>query len=268
MAGLLQDTVLRDSQFRVLTTIMRDVSGVNLTPGKETLVHSRITGRLRALGLSGFDEYVALLQSAHGQAEVVQLVDALTTNKTSFFREPEHFRYLEQVVFPEAISRGGLTAWSAGCSSGEEAYTIAMLARDGMPATRTRILATDISTRVLARATAAEYSDDTIAAVPRPLVAKHFEQLNRDSWIVDAKTRELVVFARLNLMTPWPMRKLFDVIFCRNVMIYFERDVQQKLVHRFSTMLRPGGVLFVGHSESLSGIEHELRYVQPAVYIK
>jgi chemotaxis protein methyltransferase CheR len=204
--------------------------------------------------------------------ELAHMVDLLTTNKTSFFREPAHFDVLRDAVVPAfGAAPGGLRLWSAGCSSGEEPYTMAMVLREALadPAWRgARILATDISERVLARARAGVYPDETAADVDPALLRRHFARDPEGGWAAGAALRARIQFAPLNLMGPWPMRGPFHAIFCRNVMIYFDKPTQGALVNRYYDLLAPGGYLFVGHSESLSAVDHAFAYVQPAVYRK
>ena len=201
------------------------------------------------------------------------MVDALTTNKTSFLRERAHFDYLRDSLLPTL--NHPVRIWSAGCSSGEEPYTLAMLLLDhNMTGTArdAQVLATDISQRMLATAQAGVYPAEIMSDVPVEWRRRYWARLdlNQPGGSVSATPllRSVVKFASLNLMDHWPMRGPFDAIFCRNVMIYFDKQTQQRLVERFSDLLRPGGHLFVGHSESLTGTSHQLRYVQPAVYVK
>jgi chemotaxis protein methyltransferase CheR len=268
----LDDRQLRPSHFQAIAHLMREITGINLTPGKESLVRSRLAPRLRALRIVSFDEYVALVQSTSGADELRRMIDVLTTNKTSFFREADHFRFLDDVVFSRAIVSGRAPRiWCAGCSTGEEPYSIAMLARELLPKDLTssmRILATDISTRVLTQASRGQYREEIIGDLPPMYPSRHLIRDDAGSFRVSDDVRSMVCFARLNLMEDWPMRDQFDVILCRNVMIYFERTTQSSLVRRFTRMLAPGGHLFVGHSESLTGLDHDLRYVQPAVYVR
>jgi chemotaxis protein methyltransferase CheR len=257
------------AHFARIASLVKYVAGIDLRPGKEGLVRSRLASRLRMLGVGTFDAYLEHLDADASGAELVHMLDVLTTNKTSFFREPEHFRLLQDEVLPAA--RGPVRIWSAGCSTGEEPHTAAIVLRetlDGSAFADARILATDLSTRVLARAREGVYAAELLGDVPPQLVRRHFVPSPRGDGMVrvaDA-TRAAVRFARLNLMARWPMKGPFDVIFCRNVMIYFDKATQESLVNRFASLLAPGGWLFVGHSESLSGIRHDLRYVQPAVY--
>ncbi len=260
---------LDDADFRRIAEITYRVAGIDLKRGKEGLVRARLARRLRALGLAGFPEYLAHVQGERSGAELREMVDALTTNKTSFFRESQHFDFLRETVLPATAGREA-RVWSAGCSSGEEPYTIAMVLRDTLAerdADRARILATDISARVLDRARAATYTADMVGEMDPALVRRHFTAAAGGYRVAD-RLRRMVSFARLNLMGEWPMRGPFDVIMCRNVMIYFDKPTQARLVARFHELLAPGGHLFVGHSESLTGLDHRFGYVQPAVYVK
>jgi len=261
---------LSPTEFRRVAELTRSVAGINLQPGKEGLVRARLGRRLRALGLDGFPAYLARLDADADGSELKAMVDALTTNKTSFFREAPHFEYLAASVLPALVAAGRAPVlWSAGCSSGEEPYSLAMVLRDELPApllAAARILATDISARVLERAMAARYAPDAVADVPDVMRHRHLTRLADGEWAVAPETRRLVHLARLNLMGHWPMRGPFDAIFCRNVMIYFDKPTQMRLVARFAELLAPGGYLFVGHSESLTGLAHGFAYVQPAVY--
>ena len=267
---------LTEAQFRRISALAYRAIGINLQLGKEGLVRSRLSKRLRELGLSSFDAYLEHIESEAGRPELAQMVDALTTNKTDFFREIEHFHFLREHVLPALTrdGRGRLRIWSAACSSGEEPYSIAMLLREELPSLDrmdVRILATDISARVLARARDGEYGEATLAPVSQALLRKYFTPLGPASsqrYRASDGLRSLVRFARLNLIGPWPMRGPFDVIFCRNVMIYFDKATQERLVARFWELLAPGGYLLVGHSESLTSLAHDFRYLRPAVYVK
>ncbi|MEO6444251.1 MAG: CheR family methyltransferase [Gemmatimonadaceae bacterium] len=262
---------LTEAQFRHVGDLVTSISGIQLPTGKQSLVRSRLLKRLRALGIFSIQEYLDRMAADRTRAELAEMVDVLTTNKTSFFRELEHFRLLRETVLPQLAAHGGpMRIWSAGCSSGEEPYSIAITAREslGPAAPRLRVLATDLSARMLRLSSDAEYGAAAIAQVPAALRAAHFVSVpeRTDVRRVAAPTRELVRFARLNLMDAWPMRGPFDVIFCRNVMIYFDKKTQERLVARFAELLAPGGYLCVGHSESLSGLRHQLTYVQPATF--
>jgi chemotaxis protein methyltransferase CheR len=257
---------LSSDAFQRISTTMEEVAGIRIPAGKEMLVRSRLAKRLRALGLPDFRSYLELMDADPTGAELTRMVDALTTNKTAFFRESAHFEHLATEVLP-ALDGAGLRIWSAGCSTGEEPYTLAMLlAEEGVGPRSARILATDISDRALAHARNAEYPASTLEGVPAALRKRYFEQTSEGQFRVEQGIRSQVAFARLNLMADWPMRGPFDVIFCRNVMIYFDREIRERLVRRFHDLLRAGGYLYVGHSESLTGLDHPFRYVRPAVY--
>jgi len=257
-------------EFRRACAIVYDVAGISMTDGKEGLVSSRLSKRIRELGLPGFPEYLARVE--RDDAELAEMVDRLTTNKTNFFREAAHFDWLRDRVLPMAEGRM-LRLWSAGCSSGEEPYTMAMVlheATGGRP--NAGILATDISGRMLAKARDGMYLPETVADVEPALIQRHFQPAKSEAGAARMQVREhvrrMVRFARLNLMEAWPMRGPFDAIFCRNVMIYFDRPTQERLVNRFYDMLVPGGYLFIGHSETLHALEHGYSYAAPAAYVK
>jgi chemotaxis protein methyltransferase CheR len=202
------------------------------------------------------------------------MIDALTTNHTSFFREPAHFDFLANSVLPELAGRERISIWSAACSSGEEPYSIAFCLLKHLPAPdgrKIRILATDISTRVLSNAQRGAYPAERFQSIP-PAELRQFLLRGEDQWRgwfqVKKPVREMIEFRRVNLMESLADLGHFPVIFCRNVMIYFDKDTQQSLVQRLTDRLEPGGYLFIGHAESLNRISHGLEYIQPAVYRK
>ncbi len=262
--------------FERISSLMYEISGVRLPSSKIGMVRSRLRRRLPALGLPGFPEYANLVESGCAQEEISTMVNLLTTNKTSFFREEPHFDFISDELLPQIRqSERPLTIWCAGCSSGQEPYSLAMLLREGLPhfgPDTVRILATDLSSRVLEVAKTGIYEADLVEAVRADMRKRAFRPVTngtgeRAFQVVDP-VRSVVKFARLNLMTTWPMRGPFDLILCRNVMIYFDKPTRERLVQRFSDLLAPGGHLFVGHSEGLNNLQHDLRYVQPAVYQK
>jgi chemotaxis protein methyltransferase CheR len=266
------DSDLSPAQFERITEMLHAHAGIRMREGKEGLVRARLTKRLRTLGLADFAQYLQYLEQDKSRQEFTEMVDVLTTNKTSFFREASHFDFLREDVFPTL--RGPVRLWSAGCSSGEEPYTLAMLCREGLTDIATRdvkILATDISHRVLATAKAGVYPADQMQDVPPAWLQSYWTRRDLNGRLAYAAGRpltSLIAFAKLNLMARWPMKGPFDAIFCRNVMIYFDKATQQQLIDRYYALLRPGGHLFVGHSESLTGLTHQFRYVQPACYVK
>jgi chemotaxis protein methyltransferase CheR len=265
---------LSGSEFRKISEMMYRLSGVQLPPGKEGLVKTRLNKRLRALGIDSYDRYLKYVEEDRSREELTSMIDLLTTNKTSFFREMQHFDFLRTEVLPALFERSAAVRfWSAGCSSGEEPYSIAVLSLEEHPKSGAdiRILATDISNRMLRKAGEALYTEEEIKPLPPLLRQKYFRVETHSGnrlYRVMEGPRSLVRLAKLNLMHSWPMRGPFDVIFCRNVMIYFDRAAQQDLVRRFWQLLVPGGYLFVGHSESLTALAHNFRYIQPAIYRK
>ncbi|WP_434479703.1 CheR family methyltransferase [Gemmatimonas sp.] len=271
--ALFAECELTAAQFARIAHVLHEHAGIRMREGKEGLVRARLTKRLRKLGLNDFDSYLDYVEREPGRQEFAEMIDALTTNKTSFLREATHFDFLRDSVFPTLS--GPVRIWSAGCSSGEEPYTLAMLCHEAFPdiATRdVRILATDISHRVLAQAKAGVYPAENMSDIPAPWIQKYWARKQdaggRAVFDAEKNLRRHVTFAKLNLMERWPMQGPFDAILCRNVMIYFDKATQQQLVERYWGLLRPGGHLFVGHSESLTGLAHKFRYVQPAVYVK
>lgn len=287
-------SVLKASQFRRIQEYLHEHTGIHLQDGKQQLVKSRLGKRLRALKLGSFDEYFEFLESDATGEETIHLVDVLTTNKTSFFREPEHLEFMRRHVLPDLHPHDPVRIWSAGCSTGQEPYTLAMFLCDewkDLDRRDVRILATDISKQALARARLARYRASELVDVSSGTLERYFipqpsgtassgpagrgtpvdgdiEDEGEETFAVHPRVTGLVRFARLNLMEEWPMKGLFNVIFCRNVMIYFDKATQERLVKRFWEVLQAGGYLFVGHSESLTSVEHPYTYVQPAVYRK
>ncbi len=248
--------------------------GITLKAGKEALVRARLTKRLRALKIHSFSEYIKYLENSDNKRDELSLmVDVMTTNKTSFFREIAHFDFLVKTVLPKLTDRR-LRFWSAACSSGEEPFSLAMYLLERMPGVEFRdvkILATDISPSILEKARKATYEEGVLMDLPPNFLRKFFAKVGDSHpriYQVRDDVRKMVRIARLNLLHPWPMKGPFHIIFCRNVMIYFDRRTQETLVNRFWDILNPGGYLFVGHSEGMSGVKHKFRYVQPATYMK
>ena len=267
--------VLTEKQFARISRLAYEQFGLSLRAGKEALVRSRLTKRMQAHGLTSFDQYIDMVERKGQIDELRAMIDALTTNQTSFFREPQHFLFLRDEVMPELRTGGGpLRFWSAGCSTKEEPYTLSIVLHETVRDPESmdcRILATDISERVLASARQGVYSVERLRGVPGKYLERYFTKTGSGSesgYAVAGSLRSTVRFARLNLIHRWPMKGPFDVIFCRNVMIYFDLPTRNEMTHRFAEMLRPGGHLFVGHSESLAQTTSGLVYVQPAVYRK
>jgi chemotaxis protein methyltransferase CheR len=260
---------------RLCELIYRE-AGIALGTEKKIMLEARLKRRLKALELASYREYCAMLFSRDRPTdELLHLIDAVTTNKTDFFREPRHFDFLTTRALPDLIARNRpgqpLLVWSAGCSSGEEPYTLAMVLSeyaDTHPGFRFRIMATDISTTVLARADRGVYTDEVVAPVPAALKRKYFLR-DRDSGLVRVtpELRRLVEFRRLNFMdADYGIEEKADAIFCRNVIIYFDRPTQERILGRLASCLAPQGYMFVGHSETLHDMNLPLAPVAPALY--
>lgn len=255
--------LLTMADFRQIAAILHDDAGISLSEAKAALVYARLAKRLRALGLSSFRDYCALVSSGNAVDERQKLVAALTTNVTKFFREKHHFDHLQRTALPQLIARarrgGQVRIWSAGCSNGQEAYSAALVILQMMPDVLDcdfKILASDIDPNMIAEGRAGLYSDVAVEDVPAELKSRWLRKV-RDGgelkWQVPDEARELVAFRELNLFARWPMKRPFDVIFCRNVAIYFDKDKQAELWARFAGTLLPGGFLYIGHSERIAG---------------
>ncbi len=265
---------LTANEFATVAALAREQFGLELGIGKEQLAAARLGKLMRKLGFKVFRDYYRHVQSDRTGEALVKLIDVLTTNHTSFFREPAHFDFLVQRVFAEHTEHGPMRIWSAASSTGEEPYTIALTAREHLGAQSPilpRILATDISTRVLETARKGLYAAERFQGEIAPWMRKHLlrgEGRWQGWYRMRPEILAMVEFRRVNLIEPLPAVGRFAVIFCRNVMIYFSRSTQELVVNGLTSCLEPGGYLFVGHSESLTGIEHGLQQVQPAIYRK
>ncbi len=268
---------MNDKDFKRFSEFIHAECGIKLPSSKKTMVEARLQKRLRQLGMATFREYNDFLFSPAGLAEELgQLIDAITTNTTEFFREPRHFEILRATVLPawskEHLQERKLRLWSAGCSSGEEPYTLAMVLSEfaeDLPGFRFSILATDISTQVLAKARRAIYPEDRVAGMNYELKRKYLlrsRDRQRKLVRIAPALRDVVTFSRLNFMGEFRFSEPMDIIFCRNVMIYFDRGTQEALLKKFCRQLRQDGHLFIGHSESLTGMDLPLRQVFPTVY--
>ncbi|MCG5243542.1 CheR family methyltransferase [Azospirillum doebereinerae] len=262
---------LDEGDFRFVAELARQRTGIQLNDSKRGLVQSRLVKRLRALNLSTIGEYIGLLRSPRGETEMVSLLNALTTNVTAFYRERHHFAHLtEAVVEPWRAQGGGrLRLWSAACSTGEEPYTLALTLLKAAPdAGRlgARILATDLDTGALDRAEAGVYRGEVVRDAVPPDLRRHFRPHDDSRVTVGPEPRALVSFGHLNLLERWPVNGPFDAIFCRNVMIYFDRETKTTLCRRLAALLRPGGFLYLGHSESLLDRRIPLRPIGGTIY--
>jgi len=266
---------LTSRELKAVIRLVYEKSGIALHEGKRALILSRLQKRLKATGARTVGDYLRRLEADPGGGELVALLDAMTTNHTSFFREPRHFAFLGERVVPELLARhtgGALDVWSAACATGEEPYTLAITLLEAVPAaaaSRIRVLASDLSTRALRIAREGVYRIDKVKPVPPALLKRYFERgLGDQAGLarVRHEVRRLIEFRPLNLLEITSLGRLFPVIFCRNVLIYFDRTVQQRVVSMLERHLAPGGYLFVSHAESLNGLAHGLEVVAPAVY--
>ena len=270
---------LSEEAFQAIRELVYSRFGINLTDQKRNLVVGRLQKVVRSLGMDSFEEYIAYVREEKTGGALEMLVNRISTNHTFFFREKAHFDFFSGHALPEAVARlraqrsFDLRIWCAGCASGEEAYTLVMLMLQHFGADYRRwdagLLATDISGRALEIARRAVYPDDRVAQVPEEFKRKYFSHIGPDQWQVKKIVRDEVTFRRLNFMRPsFPFKRPFQVIFCRNVMIYFDQPTRETLVRRLYDLTVPGGYLMIGHSESLRRETTGYEYVMPAVYRK
>lgn len=267
---------ITQKEFSQLTTFIKANYGIYLKAEKEALVIGRLQNVLIQNGFNNFSEYYDYIIADKTGIAISQLLDKITTNHTFFMREADHFNYFRDVVLPyeyEKITDRDLRVWSAGCSSGEEPYTLAMIIDEFLGFEKSRwdakILATDISSKVLNEAISGIYSKDEVDTLPAKWKLNYLMKQDTENYIFNEKVKNEVIFRKFNLMEPnFPFKRKFHVIFCRNVMIYFDEITKVNLVKKFYDLLEPGGYLFIGHSESLNREETSLKYVMPAVYRK
>jgi chemotaxis protein methyltransferase CheR len=264
-----------DREFSFLSGLVSRHTGIMLAENKKNMVYSRLTRRLRVLGLSTFKEYCDLVQSAEGDAEMGNLVNALTTNLTSFFREKHHFEHLRDSVLKPLLAtspRGGkLRIWSAGCSAGMEPYSIAMTVKNtfkDMEKWDARILATDIDTNMLDCGRKGKYSIEQLDKIPASYQNRVQVSADGEHIIMPDDIRQIIAFKQLNLLEEWPMSGKFDAVFCRNVVIYFDKPTQRKLFERIADLIKPDGWLYIGHSENLHNISDRFEPLGHTIYRK
>jgi chemotaxis protein methyltransferase CheR len=264
-----------DADFNALRALVHRLTGISLSDTKRTLVYGRLSRRLRALRLDSFIAYRQLLESDPDGLEMVEFCNALTTNLTSFFRESHHFEYLQQhVLQPVKAAPPGhrIRIWSAGCSTGEEPYSIAMSACEVLGENLRadlKILATDLDSNVLARARRGVYTPDQVKGISPTRLARFFGQTQDNGlpvYVVKPAVSRLITFKQLNLMQELPMRGPLDVIFCRNVVIYFDKQTQRKLFQRYAKLQRPRDILFIGHSESMFKVSEAYTLIGKTIY--
>ena len=264
-----------DRDLEAITRLVYEKSGIALHAGKRALVTARLQKRVKQGGFATFAQYLKHVLGDTSGDELTTLLDAIATNHTSFFREAQHFEFLRDVVLPPLAARGDGTpilGWSAACSTGEEPYNIAMTCLDRLgeeACRRVRLLASDMSTKALKAARTGVYKAERVEGVPIETLRKHFQKglgAQHGTVRVSPRVQQLVEFRQINLLELPPPGQPFDFIFCRNVMIYFDKQVQQRVVQALERRLAPGGYLFISHSESLNGTSHGLTWVAPAVY--
>jgi len=264
---------LTDGELAGIVRLVYEKSGITLHAGKRALIVARLHSRVRTGGFRSFNEYLKAVRSDKSGRELGLLLDAIATNHTSFYREPQHFTFLRDTVVPRWRASIGrpLQIWSAACSTGEEPYTIVMTLVDcgAMSTGRVQVLASDLSSKALARARAGVYPMDKVQELPVDVLRRYFEKgvgTHAGTVRVQPHVRQAVQFQQLNLLEITDLGHRFDAIFCRNVMIYFDKSVQQRVVSMLERHLRPGGFLFISHSESLNGVSHGLHWVAPSIY--
>ncbi len=265
------DAVLNDQEFAQFCGLIYRIAGISMSAAKKPLISSRLAKRVKFHQLASYGDYYRMITSATGLDELQIAVDSLTTNETHFFREPKHFDFLRQRVIPSRQAGRGLRVWSAACSSGEEPYSIAMLFDELMGSEPWEVVASDISSRILDRARSGLFPMERMPEIPKPYLSRYCLKGTGEydgSLLIEKNLRERVRFMPHNLTEIAPKLGLFDVIFLRNVMIYFDAETKRQVVSRLLPLLRPGGYFLVGHSETLNGVTDAVKLVQPAVYQK
>lgn len=270
-----REFTLSDAEYRSIRDRVYDLAGIKLGDQKQDLVYSRLTKRLRLLGLADFTSYLKLIDSPEGKDEIEFMLNALTTNLTSFFREGHHFEHMKSIALQSCLDKQNgfdrhLRIWSSACSTGEEPYSIAMTLLESkidLSNVDARVLATDINTDVLNQASTGRYSATITAKCPATCKAYFRPGPDGDSQMTSA-VKDLIRFRQLNLLGKWPMKRQFDIIFCRNVLIYFDNKTKTQLVNRFVDALKPEGWLYLGHSESASGTHPALEPTGRTIYRK
>ena len=263
--------VLHDQEFAQFRDLIYRVAGISLSQAKKQLVSSRLAKRVRHHNLTTYGEYFRLITSPHGKAELQVAVDSLTTNETHFFREPKHFDFLRRQVIPARRAGRGLRIWSAACSSGEEPYSIAMMLDELLEKEPWEVVASDISSQILEKARNGLYSEERIPEIPKHYLSRYCLKgvgEYHGTMLIEPSLRDRVRFMSHNLLEVPSGLGEFDVIFLRNVMIYFDQETKRQVVSRLLPLLRPGGYFLIGHSESLNGVTEDVQLVVPAVYRK
>ncbi|XZE20460.1 CheR family methyltransferase [Pirellulaceae bacterium SH449] len=277
----LQDRSLTSKEYQTVKSLIYQFAGIALTDYKQVMVQGRLNKRMRKLEIDSYRAYLDYLQDPSNTEEVTHFINVMTTNKTDFFREPHHFEYLARTAFPEVVKRAEKTGekrlriWCSASSTGEEPYTIAMAVREYFGAAHgwdIKILASDIDTEVLSAAEEGTYQPERVSELPSELLKRYFErptQLTDGNFVVKSALRDLLTFRKINLHdSKWPIHTAFDMIFCRNVMIYFDSAAQSKIINHFGDYLKQDGLLFIGHSESIFGLSDQFALMGDTIYKK
>jgi len=274
----MRDFELTDREFNQIRKLVIEHTGISLSDAKRNLVYGRLSKRLRKMNIDDFRSYIQLLETPAGKDELANFTNAITTNLTSFFRENHHFDFLKSNVLPNLLRTNADTRkiriWSAGCSTGEEPYSIAMAIREIIPENKDwdiKILATDLDTNVLAHAKLGIYSLERINNLSKPRLKKWFlrgKGERADSVKVRSELQSIISFKQLNLMDAWPIKNQFDIIFCRNVVIYFDKPTQKVLFKRYHDMLKNTGHMFIGHSETMFKVSDDFKLIGNTTYVK
>ena len=262
---------ITEQEFTQFQKLIYDIAGINLSAAKKPLVSGRLAKRLAHHGAGSYGDYFRILQKDAGHGELQIAVDLLTTNETYFFRESKHFDFLRDKILPGHRAGRPFRVWSAACSSGQEPYTIAMVLADVLGEIPWEVMASDLSTRVLERARTGHYALEQAKHVPKHYLGRYCMKgvgAQEGTFLVDRAIRSRIKFDQINLNRSLPQVGEFDVIFLRNVMIYFDTETKQRVVQRLAGQLKSGGYLLIGHSESLNGISEGLTVVMPAIYRK
>ncbi|RIX43105.1 MAG: protein-glutamate O-methyltransferase CheR [Rhodocyclales bacterium GT-UBC] len=260
---------LSTQEFQLFRNLIYKQAGISLSDAKKPLVAGRLSKRLRQLELNSYTEYFRRVQGDGKELQVA--IDLLTTNETYFFRESKHFDFLREQILPGAIGRGPFRIWSGACSSGEEPYTIAMVLAEVLGTRPWEIVASDLSSRVLQQAASGLYTMEDCSGIPRDLLRKHCLKgvgQHEGSVLINPALRERINFRQINLNNTLPSLGMFDVVFLRNVMIYFDIETKRQVVQRILPLLKPGGYFMISHSENLNGVSDALKPVRPSIYRK
>lgn len=269
---------LSDSEFEEIRTVIKDMTGISMSAAKRQLIYRRLQTRLKATGINSFKTYLELLKKGDPR-EQEAFTNAVTTNLTSFFREKHHFEFLAKTIIPEIVAKRGnnsrrLRIWSAGCSTGEEPYSIAITLKETLKSIDrwdARLLCTDLDSDVLNTGKTGIYAQDRVEKIPEKQLRRWFRKngsTDDDRVKVSQDLQDLITFKQLNLMNDWPMRGRFDVIFCRNVVIYFDKPTQRVLMDRYAEILEDDGYLILGHSESLFNVSDRFTLLGHTIYRK